>query len=360
MEKRSASNRWELLKLRLMLLRIWFVKNLVTFIKIGIIVLIILMMTGQITENTPVFGAILYPIFRPLIDSIRDVITTRNTNSFMSFASIALSIIVSITMFTIKIQTIAQNDITSKELKMAMVKAGLYFNENGKMVKKVEKAIGADIDGDGKSDNKEPNTSIGLFKSIKNAVSEFITVMKTDISEGSTAKDEISNASKSIGAEDTQEALEEIDNMLITSALDKASAIIDKKFDNAIEEIEKDPEISKEEIEKVKAKGSFINLIRSGLHNTVSGVKSVFVKEKSANKENGDNMEENIIPQEEIPEKEISEAFNVFDVSSDKQKEEKKESVEEKKTTIISEEKKDTTIVSKPKSKTELVRSRYR
>ena len=353
MDRHSPSNRWELFKLRLMLLRIWFVKNLVTFIKIAVIILVVLMLTGQITAETPIFGTILYPLFQPLIDSIRDVISQRNADSFMSFASIALSILITVTMFTIKMQSICQNDIKNKELKMAMVKAGLYFNENGRMMKKIEQATGTDIDGDGKSDEKEATSNTSLFNSIKNAIGEFITVMKTELPEDSTAKEEISNAAKNIGGEDTLEALEEIDKIVITNALDRASAIIDKKFDETIESVKETENITKEDIKEVKAKTSFINKIRSGLQSTISGVKSVVVREKKANEEKSENkLDENEVLNEVQEEEKVT--FNVVDITKEKKPE-----------TPVVAPKKETTIVatsSTPKKHTtmDLVRARYR
>ena len=360
MEKRSLSNRWELIKLRLMLLRIWFVKNLVTFIKIGLIVILVLMLTGQVTSETPILGSIIYPLFQPLIDSINEVITTKNANSFMSFASVALSILITVTIFTIKMQSIAQNDIKNKELKMAMVKAGLYFNENGKMVKKVEQAIGVDIDGDGKSDEKE-TTSTGLFTSIKNAIGEFITVMKTDLPEESTAKEAIDDAAKTIDAEDTNEALKEIDKIVITSALDRASEIIDRKVDSAIEQVKEDAKNPQEEEEIIttKEKIGLFNRIRSSIKSVINTTKSAVTKEEVVPEEDTDASI--ITTDDETSIKPSSNIFNVKAIDSETtSKTETKKETQKKASTVITPTKETTVAPTKTSNNMDLVRARYR
>ena len=297
MAKRSAHNTVELIKLRLMLLRIWFMKNLMTFVKVLIAVVFVLMLFGQINEDTPVLGILIYPLLKPLIDSINEIIATRDASGFMGFASSALSILITVSIFTIKLKSISQNDIKNKDLKIAMVKAGLYFNENGKLVKKVEKATGADINGDGVIDENDIVKSEGFFKGITRAISEFVTVITTDISEGETADEKIDEVAKSIDATETKEALDEIDHIVITSTLDRAAEIVNRTFDRAVENVEKTeaekPE-SEEKEKQVKYKTGFLNKIRSGFLCMIHGVKNIFVRSKeNANEEDGDtSMEE--------------------------------------------------------------------
>ena len=318
MKKRSCKNTLEVTKLRLMLLRIWFMKNLMTFVKVAIAVVFILMLFGRINENTPVLGIIVYPLLKPLIDSINTIIATRDAGSFMGFASAALSILITISVFTIKLKSISQNDIKNKDLKIAMVKAGLYFNENGKLVKKIEKATGVDVNGDGVVDENDVIKSEGFFKGISRAVSEFITVITTDIPEGETADEKITEAAESINASETKEALDEINEIVVTSTLDKASEFINRTFDKAIdnaeaEDIKKDGQI--DETKDIRNKDSFINKIRSGLLWTVDNTKKIFTSSKdNANEEDGETrMEENIIITDEtevVEEKEDSTLTN--------------------------------------------------
>ena len=55
--------------LRLNLFRIWFLKNLLTFVIITAVILVVLILTGAIPETTPLIG----DIFRPLIIDIREI-----------------------------------------------------------------------------------------------------------------------------------------------------------------------------------------------------------------------------------------------------------------------------------------------
>ena len=306
MKKRSGKNTLELIKLRLMLLRIWFMKNLMTFVKVLIAVVFVLMLFGQINENTPVLGFIVYPILKPLIDSINDIVATRDAGSFMGFASAALSILITISLFTIKLKSISQNDIKNKELKIAMVRAGLYFNENGKLVKKVEKAIGTDINGDGVVDENDVIKSEGFFKGIGRAISEFVTVITTDIGEDETAKEKLAEAAESIDATDTKEALDDIDEIVVTSTLDRASEMINRTFDKAIDDAEKadiaeDGELNK--TEGLRKKNSIINMIRSGCLGVVNTTKNIFIRSKdNANEEDGEEEMDDIITNEVVEE----------------------------------------------------------
>jgi len=60
----------------------------------------------------------------------------------MSLFAATISILISVSMFTVKARSIAQNDIKSDKLKIALIKAKLYFNADGKLVKRVEKLTG--------------------------------------------------------------------------------------------------------------------------------------------------------------------------------------------------------------------------
>ena len=277
-----------------------------TFVKVLIAVVFVLMLFGQINENTPVLGFIVYPILKPLIDSINDIVATRDAGSFMGFASAALSILITISLFTIKLKSISQNDIKNKELKIAMVRAGLYFNENGKLVKKVEKAIGTDINGDGVVDENDVIKSEGFFRGISRAISEFVTVITTDIGEDETAKEKLGEAAESIDAADTKEALDEIDEIVVTSTLDKASEMINRTFDKAIDDAEKadiaeDGELNK--TEGLRKKNSIINMIRSGCLGVVNTTKNIFIRSRdNANEEDGEEEMDDIIITDEVVE----------------------------------------------------------
>jgi len=70
----APNSKWQSFKLRAALLRIWFMKNIVLWIQIFCIVCIVCMLTGKLTQSTPILGPIIYPLFKPLIDQIQEII----------------------------------------------------------------------------------------------------------------------------------------------------------------------------------------------------------------------------------------------------------------------------------------------
>ena len=54
-----------------------------------------------------------------------------------------------------EIERVALSDIKNDNLKLALVNANMYFNEQGRLVKKIEKAANTDINGDGKIDTTD-------------------------------------------------------------------------------------------------------------------------------------------------------------------------------------------------------------
>ena len=66
-----------------------------------------------------------------------------------------------------------------------MVKAGLYFDKNGKLTKRIEAITDVDIDGDGKADDQEivhyPDET--LFEQVRRSNEELKTIINIDLSE---------------------------------------------------------------------------------------------------------------------------------------------------------------------------------
>lgn len=178
---------WKNTRLKLQLLRIWFIKNLAMFLEIAGIILVILMLTGVIPEDAPVLGA----IFGDLLEAIHKILETNDVNQgWVSFISAALSIISAVGMFTLKARSISINDIKSDKLKLTLVQAGLYFNSDGRLVRKVEKATQTDINGDGKIDNEEiesPKLGGPISKTIE-AIREFGIIVGTDFAENDSVE----------------------------------------------------------------------------------------------------------------------------------------------------------------------------
>lgn len=177
---------WKNTKLKLQLLRIWFVKNIVMFLEIAGITLLILMLTGVLPEDTPVLGF----IFGDLIASIHKILEKNDVNSgWMAFFSASISIVSAVGMFALKARSISIKDIKSDKLKLALIQAGLYFNSDGKLVKRVEKATQIDIDGDGKiAEEEDIKIFNGPISRTFNAIREFAIIVGTDFAENDDVK----------------------------------------------------------------------------------------------------------------------------------------------------------------------------
>lgn len=206
-------------KLRLSLLRIWFMKNIVVIIQVVTITCILFMLTGVINSNTPILGATIYKIFSPLLDEINKIIAEKEIDGLMSFFSVFSSIMMSVGMFTMKCRSIAYEDIKDDNLKLALVQARLYFNEDGKLTKKLEKVTGTDLDGDGMVDGVEEAVSKkrrkrGIISNIKNAAEELVIITSVKL-DGETEEEneaKVEQALEEANLDEAAETLEEIDN----------------------------------------------------------------------------------------------------------------------------------------------------
>lgn len=220
--------------LRLQLFKIWFFKNSILFLKIFLLICLIFIITGGITENTPFFGYTVYPIFRPLIDEIQKIIENKQISNLMDLFRVMLSVSTSVGMFAIKARAITLSDIKSIKLKTALVKANLYFNQDGKLVKRIEKVTNTDLDNDGKIANKNKKDNIlnnNIITNTVDAIQELITI--------STIK---------IDGDSIEENQEIFDNILEETNLTTASNNLEKIEDSVIEGV---TEMLKKDVEKI-------------------------------------------------------------------------------------------------------------
>jgi hypothetical protein len=182
--------KFEAFKLRMALLRIWFMKNLVVFFELGFFVIVVLIITGQVNETTPILGQ----IFGELSISIREALS-RNTSTgefWTDLISTIVTILVSTGLLSSNLKRVAISDIKSKSLKKALLQAGMYFNRDGKLVKRIEEASKIDLNGD----NKIGDTGIsvddipkeGFFPGIKRAGEELGTILTMKIETTDDAK----------------------------------------------------------------------------------------------------------------------------------------------------------------------------
>ena len=166
---------WKNFKLRAALFRIWFLKNIIIFIEITFIVLLGLTLGGILPEGFPIFGPLAQSIrecFEPVTVDGQEVV---KSPAWLKVITTLITVLSSTSLIITKTKSIALNDIKSEKLKIALVRAGLYFNEKGKLVKKVEKVANRDFDGDGKIGDGEKaiektHFTIRLFSGIKNAI----------------------------------------------------------------------------------------------------------------------------------------------------------------------------------------------
>ena len=282
--KRFLKKAWTSFSLKFSLFRIWFMKNILVFLQILIMVGLVSVLTGAVKESTPVLGIILYPLFAPLVDEITTIIEEKQINDVMSFLSVAISLIVSFTVFTIKMKSIALSDIKSKKLKLAMVKANLYFNTNGKLVKKVEKATGKDLDGDGFIDETgEPIQNETIFSGIKRAASELITIVsvKVDDDNDEVNQEQYNKAIADANLEASAEAVKEIDEIIVNGT----NQILKKKVEE---------KIYKSELEEISEEEQMDTVIKKSIFKRISEMVGKLFKKKEKEVEPGEEPESNI------------------------------------------------------------------
>ena len=228
---------WQNFKLKSMLFKIWFLKNLWLFVQIALLTLVVLIFTGVVTPDTPILGKI--PLIKDLINEIYTAINEGGIKDVMTFLSVLLTVMLSVGMFLLKARSISQADIKSDKLKLALVTANLYFNKEGRLVKKVEKATGKDIDGDGKVDDideAETEYKGGIIKRTINAVREFTLIMSADFSEDEEKnKEKYNEVIEKADLKKSEEAAKEIGVIIeegkAEQKKDEINVIIDKKIE---------------------------------------------------------------------------------------------------------------------------------
>lgn len=178
--KGKSKHFWEATKVRLQLLKIWFVKNISVFVKVIIVVGFILILCGIIDNTIPVIGEI--------SEEFEKIASADSWKIIVNSLAAISSILFSVYMFVRKTRRIAIEDIKSKKLKIALIKANLYFDENGRLRKK-PKTNKVDIE----EENNVGITNIdnlpkeNLIDGVVRATSELGLILTTNIN---TEKDE--------------------------------------------------------------------------------------------------------------------------------------------------------------------------
>jgi hypothetical protein len=190
------------------LLWIWLLKNIVTFLQLILwILILIVVFDDRITDTTPFFGTVFAPILA--IKSTASDAQESSAGVWFDVITTLLSTGISAYCVIFKTKTIVLNDIKSKNLKIALIKAGMYFDENGKLCKRVENATKLDINGDGKAGDTDINDipTEGVIHGTIQATKELVTIMTADLDPDKDGKDSADNAIEKADLEGTVDAL---------------------------------------------------------------------------------------------------------------------------------------------------------
>lgn len=261
-------------KLRMMLFRIWFVKNIFLWLQILGVVLLIATLTGAITESTPVLGTLVYPIFSPLIDTVSEMIREKQITNFVNVVRILMMFLYSIGIFVVKVKTLAREDIKSRKQKIAIIQANLYFDEDNRLRKKSntpEKELELPTSDD------SPKLNTGLISGTINAVRELGIIMTADFSG------------------DEEEAKAEYKRVIEETESQDAAEIAESLHENTMEIME---EVALEELEKVqndetlteKEKKERFNIFKWIFHLFKKKDKETEEKEEENTEESDDNV----------------------------------------------------------------------
>ena len=251
--------KFQAFRLRMRLLRIWVVKNLATFIKLVAFLLILTIIAAIVFEHKP--------ITEFLID--HEILPKGNRGTVEQIVAI-VGLIVSVSagtgLISRSLKRLALTDIKSTSLKMALIKSGMYFNADGRLVKRIEEATQTDIDRDGKVGDSgvliEDLPAEGILPGLKRAGQELNTIFTTKIE----SPEDATTIIKETDMEHTKTAVEALRKQvnkdaetatavtiseitghpqgIVRRALNKLKALFSIK--------KKEPKVKKEKVAKVK------------------------------------------------------------------------------------------------------------
>jgi hypothetical protein len=243
------------------LFRIWVVKNLATFIKL-VAFLLILTIIAVI-----VFGLEYPPITLILKEcGILPDDTEGTVEQVVAIFGLIVSVSAGTGLISRSLKRLALTDIKSTSLKMALVKSGMYFNADGRLVKRIEEATQIDIDRDGKVGDSgvliEDLPAEGILPGLKRAGQELNTIFTTKIE----SPEDATTIIKETDMEHTKTAVEALTKQvnkdaetatavtiseitghpqgIVRRALNKLKALFSIK--------KKEPKVKKEKVAKVK------------------------------------------------------------------------------------------------------------
>lgn len=266
-KKSSFKKFFEVFKIRMQLLRLWFLKNLSVIIKTALVVILILVMVNVIDGKD----------FLPLFGMKQSDVESIDWNTFDGIKNVIASLLsagFSVYVFLRKTKSLAIEDIKSKELKIALIKARLYFNENGKLCKRLEESAQIDLDGDDKIGDT-PITQVedeNLVTGIPRAIGELTTILTTKIDVDADEDTVVEEAqldealpveeessieeklySEEVGAPDSEEETKADGDLTLEEKLDELQ----------VEGLIKENKIEEKKKEKKKRKSFFGEILRA-------------------------------------------------------------------------------------------------
>lgn len=208
------------LGIKMQLLGIWLLKNISVFLQIAIGICIILTLCGIIVPSTPILGS----IFGDLSEEVTDLRATYSWDVVLNLIATLLSLSLSFYVVVKKLKTVALSDIKSRKLKLALIDAGLYFDDNNVLCKKLETATNMDLNSDGSiADTKISDTKTENFFSacIRSGKELWLILSFKFNDDESDDDDEVKTLSDKANLTTTTETLSSIDETTKTGYLAK-------------------------------------------------------------------------------------------------------------------------------------------
>ena len=205
---KNTLNKMEQFSLRMSLLRYWFIKNIFVFVWSLFIICIGLTFSGLITAETPVLGV----LFGDLSNEIKTIIDESGGNfTLYTILESMLSLAIVIGLCKKKLRSLSFEDIKSPKCQVLLVKAGLWFNEEGKLTKRTETVIKRDINKDGMIGEKkaaEIQKEETIVEGLKRAGEEFVTIVTLDLN--NIEKDQTEEVYETIGLSETKVGVDDL------------------------------------------------------------------------------------------------------------------------------------------------------
>lgn len=227
-QTKNTLSKFEQFSLRCSLLKYWTIKNISVLFWSFFIICIGLTFSGFITPETPILGWLFGELSQEIKTILGDEVFGHPT--LYGVIEALLSLLVVIGLCIKKVKALSFTDIKSRKCKILLVKAGLWFNEDGKLTKRVEKITKTDIDKDGligELKAAEIQNEENIIEGLKRAGEEFVTIVTLDLSE--VERDQEEEVYQTVALDDTKAGVDDI----------KKEMKKDRKklFDNAANEI---------------------------------------------------------------------------------------------------------------------------